>query len=126
MNPLDGIISAEIPPPNDPLHALVEKLMIHGPCGPQTCKINYPRSLPLDSTTRIDDGCFGVYRRRHSRTEGGSTCKKCVLRLHNGWVLPYSPYLLKMFGCHINMEYCATVLPVKYLQKGYFQPTSHG
>uniref|UniRef100_A0A7S2L200 Helitron helicase-like domain-containing protein n=1 Tax=Skeletonema marinoi TaxID=267567 RepID=A0A7S2L200_9STRA len=30
---MDGIISAEIPPPTDPLHNVVKRLMVHGPCG---------------------------------------------------------------------------------------------
>ena len=32
---IDDVICAEIPPPTDPLHKVVVKSMIHGPCGAQ-------------------------------------------------------------------------------------------
>lgn len=115
--------------------------MIHGPCGATydkmnlsciktstngTCKRNYPRDF--SNETSIEHGDFGVLRRR-SPTEGGyTTTKKLRIRgeaidveLDNRWVVSYNPYLLKRFGCHINVEYCATVLSVKYLFLYHFK-----
>ncbi|KAL5571471.1 hypothetical protein UlMin_021068 [Ulmus minor] len=43
-----------------------------------------------------------------------------ILRGHyldNQWVVPYNPYLLAKFNCHINVEICFTVKAVKYLYK---------
>ncbi|KAL5565200.1 hypothetical protein UlMin_028364 [Ulmus minor] len=37
--------------------------------------------------------------------------------LDNQWVVPYNPYLLAKFNCHINVEICSTVKAVKYLYK---------
>ncbi|KAL5569790.1 hypothetical protein UlMin_026365 [Ulmus minor] len=37
--------------------------------------------------------------------------------LDNQWVVPYNPYLLEKFNCHINVEICSTVKAVKYLYK---------
>ncbi|KAK2993473.1 hypothetical protein RJ640_015157 [Escallonia rubra] len=37
--------------------------------------------------------------------------------LHNGWVVPYNPYLLAKFNCHINVEICSSIKAVKYLYK---------
>ncbi|XP_027098832.2 uncharacterized protein [Coffea arabica] len=37
--------------------------------------------------------------------------------LDNRWVVPYSPYLLALFDCHLNVEICSTVKLVKYLYK---------
>eukprot|EP00984_Skeletonema_dohrnii_P022559 scaffold11673_cov102-Skeletonema_dohrnii-CCMP3373.AAC.4 len=58
---------------------------------------------------------------RRSPEEGGHTIRKRIRdkgqsnkKLDNSWVMPYSPYLLKRFRCLINLEYCATVLSVKY------------
>eukprot|EP00984_Skeletonema_dohrnii_P037120 scaffold38848_cov172-Skeletonema_dohrnii-CCMP3373.AAC.1 len=58
---------------------------------------------------------------RRSPEEGGHTIRKrrrdkgqSNEKLDNSWVMPYSPYLLKRFRCLINLEYCATVLSVKY------------
>nr|XP_020179428.2 uncharacterized protein LOC109765053 [Aegilops tauschii subsp. strangulata] len=37
--------------------------------------------------------------------------------LDNRWVVPYNPYLLRMFNCHINVEVCSSIKAVKYLYK---------
>jgi hypothetical protein len=37
--------------------------------------------------------------------------------LDNSWVVPYNPYLCRVFGCHINVEICSSVQSVKYLYK---------
>ncbi|KAG6646090.1 hypothetical protein CIPAW_08G169300 [Carya illinoinensis] len=37
--------------------------------------------------------------------------------LDNRWVVPYNPYLLAMFDCHINVKICSTIKAVKYLYK---------
>ena len=39
----------------------------------------------------------------------------------NRWVVPYSPYLLKKFKCHINVEYCASITAIKYLFLYHFK-----
>ncbi|XP_074271743.1 uncharacterized protein LOC141595678 [Silene latifolia] len=43
-----------------------------------------------------------------------------VIRKHNmdnRWVIPYNPYLLSLFDCHLNVEVCSTMHAVKYLYK---------
>jgi hypothetical protein len=37
--------------------------------------------------------------------------------LDNRWVVPYNPYLLHLFHCHINVEACGSIKAVKYLFK---------
>ncbi|KAK2983947.1 hypothetical protein RJ640_002892, partial [Escallonia rubra] len=37
--------------------------------------------------------------------------------LHNGCVVPYNPYFLAKFNCHINVEICSSIKAVKYLYK---------
>jgi len=37
--------------------------------------------------------------------------------LDNRWVVPYNPYFLRMFNCHINVEVCSSIKAVKYLYK---------
>lgn len=37
--------------------------------------------------------------------------------LDNRWVVPYNPYLLRMYNCHINVEVCSSIKAVKYLFK---------
>ncbi|XP_028074183.1 uncharacterized protein LOC114276597 [Camellia sinensis] len=35
----------------------------------------------------------------------------------NSWVIPYNPWLLLKYDCHINLEICSSVTSVKYLYK---------
>ena len=37
--------------------------------------------------------------------------------MDNQWVVPYNPYLLRTFNCHINVEACGSIKSVKYLFK---------
>ena len=32
-------------------------------------------------------------------------------------VVPYNPYLLQKYNCHINDEYCGSVMAIKYIFK---------
>ncbi|XP_074282924.1 uncharacterized protein LOC141607472 [Silene latifolia] len=122
----DKFVSAEIPHSDNPrLRALVLKHMIHGPCGNFNpdyqcmkkknsmgrCKYNYPKSFSTETTTNSDS--YPEYRRRN---DGQTTLVRKVL-LNNRWVIPYNPYLLSLFDCHINVEVCSTIEAVKYLYK---------
>ena len=128
---VDNVISAEIPPPSDPLHKPVMKYMIHGPCGRNNnsklkcaanskdgvCDKKFPKRF--NSTTIVERDGYPEYRRR-APGEGGYTGRKegSMIEVDNRWVVPYSPYLLKMFGSHINVEFCASIVVIKYLM-GY-------
>ncbi|CAH9105004.1 unnamed protein product [Cuscuta europaea] len=124
---IDTLISAEIPDPVETpaLHALVAKHMMHGPCGSinpdnpcmtkkmgvSVCKNKYPRDY--SETTILGDNSYPIYKRwRNSRclTVRGK-------RLDNRWVVPYNPYLLSKYDCHINVEICARIKCVKYIYK---------
>lgn len=120
----DCLISAKLPDKRKypELYKMVVKHMMHGPCGvlnrncPCTkdrtsCKNHYPRSF--NSATMQGKDCYPLYRRRN---DGRSAMvRKC--QLDNKWVVPYNPYLLGMFNCHINVEVCSSIKAVKYLFK---------
>ncbi|KAG5535834.1 hypothetical protein RHGRI_023563 [Rhododendron griersonianum] len=120
---IDAAISAEIPDKKKypHLYAMVLKHMMHGPCGELDltracmengkCKNNYPRSYC--SETSIDADGYPIYRRRST----GEVVQIRGQMLDNRWVVPYNPYWLAMFDCHINIEVCSTVKAVKYLYK---------
>ncbi|KAG6619728.1 hypothetical protein I3842_Q084700 [Carya illinoinensis] len=120
----DQIISAELPDKDKNLHlyTAVIKHMMHGPCGALNptnvcmkknghCKNNYPRHFVPNTT--IGNDCFPIYK----RSDDGRTVKIRGHDLDNRWVVPYNPYLLAMFDCHINIEICSTIKAVKYLYK---------
>ena len=123
---LDTIMSAEIPDSDDPLHKLVSDHMLHNICGIQNpdarcmedgkCRRGFPKDFCNE--TVIDDDGFARLRRR-SPEDGGNTILKYIrgnlVTYHNGFVVPYCPYLLKRFDCHINIEYCYSVKSIKYL-----------
>nr|XP_043615698.1 uncharacterized protein LOC122587585 [Erigeron canadensis] len=121
----DKIVCAEIPDPvkHKKLYDLVIKHMMHGPCGklrpdnpcmegePRKCRFHYPRQF--NETTVQGDDSYPLYRRRNK----GLTVEKCDKPLDNRWVVPYNPYLLTMFNCHMNVEVCSSIKSVKYVFK---------
>ncbi|XP_062714405.1 uncharacterized protein LOC115261339 [Aedes albopictus] len=127
---IDEVISAELPNPvEDPeLSAVVTKNMIHGPCGnlnpnspcmkDRKCTKKYPRNF-IEETQTGNDG-YPVYRRRAPK-DGGRTTKLKIrnteIEIDNRWIVPYSPFLSKMFQAHINVEYCNSVKSIKYVCK---------
>ncbi|ONM17793.1 hypothetical protein ZEAMMB73_Zm00001d003825 [Zea mays] len=119
----DLLISAEIPSNKYPeLRKMVIKHMMHGPCGSlnpncpctkgrKSCKNHYPR--PFSDTTLQGKDSYPIYRRRDdNRKEKVRGCE-----LDNRWVVPYNPYLLRLFNCHINVKACGSIKAVKYLFK---------
>ena len=118
----DEIVFAEIPAiiENKILYLAVTRHMMHDPCGylnlnnmkkNGTCKNGYPK--PFCSQTSQRKNCYPKYRRRNDD-------RKIKIRgtdLDNKWVIPYNPYLLTKFNCHINVEICSTIKAVKYIYK---------
>ncbi|ONM24697.1 hypothetical protein ZEAMMB73_Zm00001d006675 [Zea mays] len=119
----DLLISAEIPDKKYPeLRKMVIKHMMHGPCGSlnpicpctkgrASCKNHYPR--PFCYATLQGKDSYPVYRRR----DDGRKEKVRGFELDNRWVVPYNPYLLWLFNCHINVEACGSIKVVKYMFK---------
>ncbi|KAL6884616.1 hypothetical protein ACP4OV_010552 [Aristida adscensionis] len=120
----DCLISAELPDRKKypELRRLVSKHMMHGPCGAlnrncpctkgrPSCKNHYPQ--PFNTTTIQGKDSYPVYRRR----QDGRKEKVRGHELDNRWVVPYNPFLLRMFNCHINVEACGSIKAVKYLFK---------
>ncbi|WVZ79781.1 hypothetical protein U9M48_027319 [Paspalum notatum var. saurae] len=120
----DLLISAEIPNKKKypQLHKMVLMHMMHGPCGTLnplcpctkgrgTCRNHYPR--PYSDATSQGKDSYPIYRRR----ENGRKEQVRGAELDNRWVVPYNPYLLRFFNCHINVEACGSIKAVKYLFK---------
>lgn len=134
---IDEVICAELPDPAwDPtgeLTDLVTTTMCHGPCGddnpnapcmgrkdasaPFSCQKRFPKDFsPL---TVVHEDSYPQYRRRNTRTftTPKPGCPGQLVVRNNRWVVPYNPFLLQKYRCHINVEICATVQAVKYMNK---------
>ena len=120
---IDDLISAEIPDSaTEPeLYELVKTCMMHGPCGfanPQCpcmrdgrCSKQYPMEFLQE--TVVNATGYPLYRRQNN----GRTVIKNHVVLDNRSVVPYSPYLLKKFKAHINVEVLITIRGVSYIFK---------
>ena len=97
------------------LHDIVMKNMIHLSCGTWCfnegkCLKHYPKQFRPE--TVIDENGYPYYRRRETE-----------IRYHryDGYTIdnvePYSPMLLQLLNCHINVEVVSTIKAVKYLYK---------
>ncbi|KAK9733317.1 hypothetical protein RND81_04G059400 [Saponaria officinalis] len=99
------------------LHAVVLKHMIHCPCGrnfptnPCNAKNHYPREFSQFITNGRNS--YPIYRRRND----SKTANVRGAQLDNRWVVPYNPFLLAKYDCHLNVEVCSTFKAVKYLYK---------
>ena len=82
------------------------------------CKHTFPKAF--FNETEITEDSYANYCRR-SPEEGGNVASKMECGQHvtydNSNVVPYFPHLLKKYKCHINVEYCHSVLCMKYLFK---------
>jgi hypothetical protein len=97
--------------------------MVHGPCGaenpygpcmdPDTkkCTKNYPK--PFRQQTLLSEDFYAVLR----CCDTGRTFEIGGKQVDNHWVVPYSPYLIWKYRCHINVEWVASVKAVKYIYK---------
>nr|XP_042913037.1 uncharacterized protein LOC122273048 [Parasteatoda tepidariorum] len=126
---IDRFICAEIPPkdnfPN--LHQKVSKHMLHGPhseatpCYDKTsgiCTKKFPFAF-REETDMSGDG-FPLYRRRDNRSDMHFYNKRIgnlLIPIDNSMVVPYNAYLLLKYNCHINVEYCGSVMAYKYIFK---------
>ncbi|KAB2624893.1 hypothetical protein D8674_016553 [Pyrus ussuriensis x Pyrus communis] len=101
----DRIVRAEIPNEDvEPqLYNVVLKHMIHGPCGIHN----------LQSPCMKNGSC----KRKRGNRLPVSLNRQGNIMVDNSWVIPYNPWLLLRYDCHINVEICASIKSVKYLYK---------
>ncbi|KAI5394306.1 hypothetical protein KIW84_061119 [Lathyrus oleraceus] len=119
----DSMVRAEIPKLEcEPqLHEAVVRHMIHRPCGiinqkspcmkDGHCKKRYPKQF-LDETRQGTDS-YPEYRRRFDESVSLGKYRS----VDNRWVVPYNPWLLLKYECHINVEICSSIKSIKYLYK---------
>ncbi|XP_075207808.1 LOW QUALITY PROTEIN: uncharacterized protein LOC142312705 [Anomaloglossus baeobatrachus] len=119
---IDNIVWAEIPNQQqypEPYDIVVSHT-VHGPCGvlnpASPCMQNgkYTKKFLKDlkqHTVKDLDG-FPSYRRQDIENIVHKN-----KHINNSWIVPYNPYLLKRYNCHLNVEICGSIKSVKYLFK---------
>ncbi|KAI5390641.1 hypothetical protein KIW84_075804 [Lathyrus oleraceus] len=119
----DSMVRAEIPKLEcEPqLHEAVVRHMIHVPCGiinrkspcmkDGHCKKRFPKQF-LDETHQGTDS-YPEYRTRFDESVSLGKDRS----VDNRWVVPYNPWLLLKYDCHINVEICSSIKSIKYLYK---------
>ena len=124
---VDSLISAEIPCPDTrpELYAAVTKFMIHSPCGSQNqnaccmsdgkCSKNFPK--PWCNETTISEDSYASYRRRDNGRFFMTKVGNDEVRVDNRWVVPYCPYLIWRYQCHIHVECTMSIKSIKYIYK---------
>jgi len=70
--------------------------------------------------TEIPEDEFPKYRRRNN----GRVALVRNQQVDNRWVVPYNPYLVQKYNCHVNVEICSTVASVKYIHKRMLDPAT--
>ena len=82
------------------------------------CSKKFPKAFA--SETMLNNKGYPAYRRR-STEEGGRWFLRGDLDnqelITNEWVVPYSPFLCRVFSCHINVEIVHSIECIKYLCK---------
>ena len=139
LNPTNDVgnkVCAEIPCPvtQPDMHTLVMTHMIHKPChlmhrgpcmiGTSKCTKNYPK--PYRESFGRDANGFPLYQRRQNSITAQKYYSGTAYTITSANVVPYNPYLLARFNCHINVERCSNIGVVKYLFKYIFKGADRG
>ncbi|XP_058188055.1 uncharacterized protein LOC131304732 isoform X1 [Rhododendron vialii] len=119
----DSVVRAEIADKEikPELYNVVVNHMIHGPCGSYNancpcmkngvCKKKFPKKFA--NVTTMGNDSYPIYQRRPPRpSDNGERTA-----IDNSWVVPYNPWLILKYNCHINVEICSSIISVKYLYK---------
>eukprot|EP00980_Cylindrotheca_fusiformis_P001154 scaffold319_cov97-Cylindrotheca_fusiformis.AAC.14 len=118
---LDQYISAQLPDQsaNPVFYEMVTKFMLHGPCSKSycqrkdgTCRFHYPQ--PFLNETMWENNQTSILYRRPNNGRQFVNRKKMIFT--NADVVPYNPWLLMKYRCHINVVACMTkISSIRYL-----------
>lgn len=102
------------------LYEVILKHNIHGLCGQKnptsvcmsegSCTKQFPKRVSIEAGVTSDG--YPKYKRRNNSDEKHFARNE---KIHNGFVVPYNPYLSGKFNAHINMELCSSVKAIKYI-----------
>lgn len=116
---IDRIICVEFSiKEEDPfLFETISTYMVHGLCGPQNIqalcmKDGICQKIYQEVTSMDTNGYFQYHRKNNRRTF--NVCNNVI---DNKDVVLYNPTLSRKYNCHINIEVCASIRAMKYIDK---------
>ena len=77
------------------------------------CTKEFPKAFQGETNENVNG--YPKYKRRDNTEDTDSDLVVRGSRIDNSWVVPYHPYLLLKYNCHINTEICASIKSIKYL-----------
>lgn len=80
------------------------------------CSKRYPKQFQNETITNNDG--YPVYQRRN---DGRTFISHKGETIDNRHIVPYNMVLATMFDCHINVEICSSIRPIKYIYKYIFK-----
>lgn len=122
---IDQIIRADIPDPGkEPeLYKLVSQFMLHGFSGTANpncpcmvngiCSKNFLKTFCQETHLPHNSHGYPEYRRPND----GHTIEKNGFVFDSRWVMPYNPWVLLKYKCHIHVEFVGSFHTIKYLYK---------
>src|SRR5258705_3550688 len=106
---VDGVCSKNIPPG---FCDECRRVITNSPCIVDgSCCKKFPKEFSEQPNPHVES--YSKYRRR----DNGVIDQVRGQTVDNRWVVPYNPYLLLRYNCHINVKVCASIVSVKYLFK---------
>lgn len=82
------------------------------PCICYECSKKFPKKFA--SKSELVEGSYPIYRRR---CNGRKFLSSKGQEIDNRWIVPYNPYLLLRYNCHMNVEITSSLKSIKYLFK---------
>ena len=79
----------------------------------EVCHKSFPKEF-LKETEWNESKSYATYMRRQP-ADGGGEALHNGRELNNTWIVPYNPYLLLRYNCHINVEICVSTRATKYM-----------
>jgi hypothetical protein len=101
--------------------------MVHTPCGnehnnpnapcieKEKCTKSFPK--PFQDQTTVTTDSYARLRRRNTGKKFKVGSGNSEREVDNSWVVPYCPWLLWKYRCHINVESIASIKAIKYIYK---------
>ena len=121
----DRFVSADIPDPAlyPNLYNMISQHHLHR-CSSRCkgadgqCSKKFPKAF--NAVTEGSDDGYPLYKRTRDFVIS-KMVDNVQLEFNSTHVVPFNPYLLQKYNCHLNVEICSSVTSIKYIHKYCFK-----